>query len=135
MNNRIKYQKGFKYQIKETSSVHTKIIGYKIEDKFYSLKEDGELIAMVGYSFDGASGFPDIKSIIRGSLFHDIGYQALRSEELPREMKEPIDRLLQELCVRDGMWKWMAWCVYKAVNVFGKGAAHPNHKRQVFTAP
>jgi len=131
----IQYQKGFKHQVARQGSVQTDILGHTVDAGFYSLTPDGTLTAKVGYSWDGASSFPDVRSIMRGSLFHDILYQMIRLEQIPRDMRKAADKLLRRLCVEDGMWRWIAWCVCTAVRKFGAPAAHPNHKRQVFTAP
>jgi hypothetical protein len=131
----IKYKSGFKYQVSRVASVQTTILGYDVKSQYYTLTEDGVLTALVGYAWDGASKCPDFRSIMRGSLFHDILYQMFRSEELPRHFKGTADGLLKRLCIEDGMWKLFAELVYEAVEKFGAPATHPNHKKREYTAP
>lgn len=132
----IEYQKGFKYQETTERSIQTDILGFNIDEKFFKLTPDGILTVKIGYSWDGASKCPDINSILRGSLFHDVLYQMMRMKLMAREHRKKADQILEELCIEDGMWKWFAhYVVYKAVRKFGASATHPNNKRQILTAP
>jgi len=131
----ITYQSGFKYQLLSDSTVQTGILGYSVDEDYYQLFVDGTLTAKKGYSWDGASCCPDFKSIMRGSMSHDVVYQMIRLKQIDRSLRKVADRLLEQLCIEDGMWQVFAAIVYKAVRVFGKEAAHPNNKRQELTAP
>ena len=132
----IEYQSGFKYQVTKTCSVKTAIVGYDVDTDYYSLSKEGLLTAKKGYSWDGASGCPDFRCIMRGSLFHDVLYQMMRLKQLPRHYRKDADNLLRNICIEDGMCEWFAnYIVYFFVRKFGKKATHPNNKRKIYTAP
>ena len=132
----MKYQKGFKYQVFADESIFVDwLVGYNIDLPFISVK-DGWVTAKKGYAWDGASK-PAIntKSFRRGSLFHDILYQLMRLELIPRAFRHKADKLLVKLCLEDKMWKlrtkWVMW----GVDHFAALAAHPDHMKRVYTAP
>lgn len=132
----MKYQRGFKYQLVANESIFVEwLVDYEIDLPFIKLKE-GILTGIAGYAWDGPSGPTiDTKSFMRPSLFHDIGYQLMRLELLPRELREKFDDLLVELCLEDGMlWIRTKW-VHLGVDRFAASAAHPDHIRRVLTAP
>jgi hypothetical protein len=90
------------------------------------LKNDGVLEIGKGYAWDVPSG-PSIDTLnfMRGSLMHDAFYQLIRMEKIPYSYKDYADRLLQKICIEDGMSKFRAWYVYQAVKRFAGEAAKP----------
>jgi hypothetical protein len=48
-------------------------------------------------------------------------YQLMGRGCLPKTYKEKADRLLQQICIEDGMSAFRAWYVYQAVRFFGSG--------------
>jgi len=131
----VRYKSGYKYQVTSYPGVMTGILGYDITGKFFTLRKNGKLTALPGYAWDGATWCPDVRSILRGSLFHDIIAQMLRMELIPSMYRITGDRLLKKMCIDDGMWRWAAYIIYSAVRLAGKSSTHPNNKRQEFTAP
>ena len=102
---------------------------------FYSILTTGLIIAKVGYAWDGASGFcPDFNSIMPGSLFHDIIWQALRRGELEPKWKKQGNEELRLICIDTGMWLWAAKAVYVAVSIGAGPFASPKRKLKIKTA-
>ena len=108
-----------------------------IETEYIDLTTNGELIIKKGYAWNGASGIPDTSNIMRGSLVHDALYQLMRTvDHFDKETyRDPVDRLLQQMCIKDGMNSIFAWIVYKAVKTFGDPAADPVNRKPVIKAP
>jgi hypothetical protein len=132
----IHYRAGFKYQLSRSYKVNLPITQYCVEHGFFSLNLDGELFIKAGYAWDGPSGPTiDTKSFMRGSLVHDVLYQMIRLGLLPQSMRKKADMILRDLCIMDGMWRWRATFVYRAVRRFGAGAASPTHRKQEIAAP
>lgn len=135
---RIAYRSGYHYQLYEDYEIRIDIcLSYPIETDFVSLFPDGLLLIKKGYAWDGASGpAMDTKTIMRGSLVHDALYQLMREDYLYRERsRDAADRLLQKICIEDGMCKLRAWWVYQAVKRFADPYADPKNSKPVLQAP
>ena len=90
-----------------------------------------------GYAWDGPSG-PTIDSFnfMRGSLVHDALYQLMRNDLLDRKIhKVPADKLLQKMCLEDGMSRLRAWTVYQALQVGGRPATLKENLKKAINAP
>lgn len=129
-----KYRDGYKYQLSED---YVQRIAIKprfcVMCRFVSLDIDGVLTIEKGYAWDGPSGPSfDTKSFMRGSLVHDALYQLMSEGRLNKEYRSDADNLLRQICLEDGMSRFRAWYVYKAVRLFGR--KHIN-ERVVFSAP
>lgn len=113
----------YKYQLNSEYRYQTVIMpANDLVSDFVDLNASGLLIIKKYYAWDGASGPAiDTKTILRGSLVHDALYQLLSLELLDRKFKDDIDLLFQKICLDDGMSRFRAWYVYKAVCWFGKG--------------
>ena len=132
----MKYRSGYKYQLARAFDVQTSIIPPTVlVSEFMVMDRNGLLIVNAGYAWDGATCFPDMKSIMRGSLIHDALYQLMREGLLPSHWKDSADEELRRACVHDGMSKWLAQAVYLAVQKFGKLATDPRNKKPEITAP
>lgn len=133
----ISYKAGYKYQLVQTYNVNIPIKPQApVEMKYITLSTDGSMTMIDSYAWDGPSGPTiDTKNFMRGSLVHDALYQLMRLELLPLSYKEQADRLLRQMCREDGMSWIRAWWVYKAVAGFAGGAALPENKKKVLTAP
>jgi len=115
---------GYKYQLLEDYTYQTDIKGKTIRTPFIWLTEDGELLILRGYAWDGPSGGAiDTKTFMRGSLVHDAMYQLLRKGLLPEEFRENADRYIRDICLEDGMNRFRAWYVYHLLRVGAKSAA------------
>lgn len=129
----ITYRKGYKYQLVEKAAIKVGLLGYGFIHDFFAL-EDGILYIKAGYSWDGPSGPAfDTPSFMRGSLAHDVLYQAIREGQLPLHRRKYADQALVDICKADGMpWYRRKW-VYWAVQRYGEDSAI--HARKTITAP
>jgi len=119
--------KKYKYQLLQDYDI---IVDIKplidIKTEFIILNTAGRLIIKKWYAWDGASGPTiDTKSFMRGSLVHDALYQLMREAKIGTKHRDYADRLLQRLCIEDGMYRWRAWYVYHSVKMFAKKHAMP----------
>ena len=119
----MKYRKlkGYKYQLveKEHKLLPWNFGGICINEKYFKI-HDRQLAIWEGYAWDGASGPAiDTPSFMRASLVHDVLYQCMRRGRISRELRREADRLLRDICIMDGMSRFMANRVYNAVRLFG----------------
>lgn len=132
----IKYREGYKYQLAEDYVITTDILGYEIDIQFIKLDKDGKLTTRSGYAWDGASGPTlDTPDSMRGSLVHDVLYQLMRMGLLPQSLRAYADKLLEDICIEDGMPEFRADYWHFAVDNFAASAADPENQRKVLTAP
>jgi hypothetical protein len=136
----IAYKKGYKYQLNVGYSTDTSIRpdeDVSSSGNYVTLTKDGKLTLKEGYAWDGPSGPTiDTPNFMRGSLVHDAFYQLMREEKLDRNVyREKADRLLQEMCIQDGMTTIRAWWVYQGVARFAESASHPRNRKEVIKAP
>lgn len=130
------YKDGYKYQVTRDNEIQTELTGYSIDTEYVYLRPDGKMGIRHGYAWNGASGPTwDTNNSMRGSLYHDAGYQLIRLGYLPRETKEYFDQLLYDLCVQDGMFKFRAAYWRWAVIHFGIGSTRPSAEPQELVAP
>jgi hypothetical protein len=122
-NDRITFRKlqKYKYQIIHSYTMETYIKPQEeIITNFILLGATGKITIRSGYAWDGPSGPTiDTKNFLRGSLVHDALYQLIREKLLTQEDKEVADKLLRDICLKDGMSRFRAWYVYIAVKIFG----------------
>ena len=134
----ISYKEGYKYQLVETYCTEINIKpNQDIVTDYIELNTEGNLIIKKGYAWDGPSG-PTIDTLnfMRGSLVHDALYQLMRQEHIDKgEYREPADRLLQDMCRKDGMTALRAWWVYQGVYLGGDTSADPANKKPTINAP
>ena len=96
----------------------------EIITNFILLSETGSITIRSGYTWDGPSGPTiDTKNFMRGSLVHDALYQLIREKLLTQEDKKAADKLLRDICIKDGMSRFWAWFVYMAVKIVGRRSA------------
>ncbi|MBS3964078.1 MAG: hypothetical protein KGZ80_06210 [Methylomonas sp.] len=135
----IAYRGGYKYQLKQHYSLPQSAIlpDRPVDTAFIALDASGVLLIRAGYAWDGPSGPTiDTKNFMRGSLVHDALYQLMREGHLDLVAhRDPADRLLQTLCIEDGMSRIRAWWVYEAVKRFGKPSASPAQNHPMEWAP
>lgn len=134
----IAYNDGYKYQLKQDYSQQIEIKpDQDVGNDFIKLTSTGILTIKKGYAWDGPSGPTiDTPDFMRGSLVHDALYQLMREEKLDRNRhRDAADRLLQKICIEDGMGELRAWVVYQGVHRFGNPSTDPANKRPVTWAP
>ena len=134
----IHFRGGYKYQLSNSYEV---VIDIKPPDDircyYIELERNGLLRIRQGYAWDGPSG-PTIDTLnfMRGSLVHDALYQLMREKFLDHDTyRDAADRVLQQICLEDGMSVMRAWYIYHAVRLFGNPAADPRAEKPVTFAP
>jgi hypothetical protein len=131
----IKYRDRYRYQLAERYTILLNIKGKVCLDRWFDLAEDGTLTIEAGYAWDGASGPAiDTKTIIRGSLVHDVLYQAMREGLLPMSYRKAADEEFKRVCKDAGMSRVRSWYTFLAVRKFGDDALKGGPK-PVLTAP
>ncbi|MEE2731178.1 MAG: hypothetical protein VYA55_10175 [Pseudomonadota bacterium] len=134
---RIKFKKGYKYQLEEACLIHTPILPSQPIDTYYiQLQTNGDLVLAKGYAWDGASGAPDVPSFMRASLVHDALYQLMRNDYLDREIhRKPADRLMRRMCLQDGMNPLLAAVAYGFVRALGEPHTRGLSRKELLFAP
>lgn len=126
---KIQYKKKYKYHYVTHAAV-TFETKYTPKDahngEFLSIDKKGLLTIKKGYAWDGATGWPDSKNVMRGSLIHDALYQLMREEVLPQSYRKKADLAMIKVCKEDGMWSITAAGIYGALRSFGASAARPD---------
>ena len=135
-NSTILYRSGYKYQV---YSPYTHKIGVNnmgiFEDAFFRW-HDVYLTIKAGYAWDGPSGLTwDTDTFMRGSLVHDAMYQLMRMGAMSNIYREEADKLLRDICIEDGMWRFRANYVYRAVRRCGKKYTEEAGLKETKTAP
>ncbi len=134
----ITYKAGYKYQLQEAYVVEVGIEPKAgVETDYLALSTDGTLTVKKGYAWDGPSGpTVDTANFMRGSLVHDALYQLMREGHLDGKLhRERADRLLQRMCVEDGMSSLRAWWVYLGVRFGGGPSVDPANAKPLVRAP
>lgn len=128
----------YKYEVVKPFQCQT---GIKVSPShsipFATLAEDGMIHIEKGYRWDGPSGPAiDTKDFIRPSLVHDALFQLFRETTLdPSAYRYQADRLLQRMCLADGM-SWIRACwVFTSLRWFGRPASLPSKRREAKQAP
>lgn len=135
----ITYKTGYKYQLTEeyTDRISVKPENDIVDFEYIRFTIDGTIAIKKGYAWDGPSGpAVDTLNFMRGSLVHDALYQLMREEKLDRVIyKEGADKLLQRMCVEDGMSSIRAWWVYQGISLGGGSATRAANKKAIVQAP
>lgn len=121
--------KGYKYISKsEEYFISDLLKGIDIEVSFVKIKNN-IITVRKEYAYDGPSGPTiDTKAFLFGSLYHDAMYQLMREGILDRKKYKSIaDKLMREVCLREGMCEFRAWYTYKTVTYF-KGGTKPKKR-------
>ena len=116
--------KQYKYLLLRKKTFKTKIrpkaaIAFPKKTKLVNLGKNGILIIKKGYAWNGATAFPDLKTMMRATLAHDALYKLMRKKKLKRKWRLEADRLLRKICIADGMPRPLAWVIYFAVRAIG----------------
>lgn len=132
MNRKIRYRKGYKYQIGEMHEHYWPDLPDFSHDWFAC--KDEILRIREGYAWNGPSGPTfDTPCFMRGSLIHDTVYQAMREKLLDLAWKIPADKRLYKICRQDGMWlPWAKMVRWAVINYAPKDGGTP---RPIITAP
>lgn len=119
----------YKYQLVEPYTVYLPELAAKMIGNFdesYFKYTDGTLTVKTLYAWDGPSGpTVDTRDFMRGSLVHDVLYQAIRMSLVPFSIKDIADDILRRICLEDGMPWVRAWWVWRGVKRFGGSSCLP----------
>tara|TARA_R110002020_G_scaffold21429_2_gene72777 strand:+ start:1935 stop:2321 length:387 start_codon:yes stop_codon:yes gene_type:complete len=118
-----KKRKPYKYKLHSNCCIEVDIVELRESQCEYLRLFGKTLLIKKGYTWDGASGAIDTKNIMLGALVHDALYQLIREGVIGIEDRDKCDKILQKICESEGMSKFRAWLVYKAVKRFGASAA------------
>lgn len=132
MSKKIYYRKfrGYKYQLMEKYVYETELKipkTVRTENGWIRMAVTrGRITIKKGYLWDGPSGPSiDTSNFMRGSLVHDALYQLIRENLLDKKNRKEADRILYDICIEDGMSRFRASYVYRALRIFGARAARP----------
>ncbi len=128
----------YKYQLREDYTIKIPIKpDQDVSTDFIKLDTAENLTIKSKYAWDGPSGPTiDTRNFMRGSLVHDALYQLMREKHVDIETRDEADQLLKQQCIEDGMSRFRAWIVYKAVKLFGKKSALPSEEHtKLYYAP
>lgn len=109
----------YKYQIKSEAQFKVPVVGYKIDEDYFSLNEFGTLTLKKGYAWNGATAAIDTKTFEDASAVHDALYQMIKTKLLPEAIRLVADKELKRMCLKAGMGAIRAQYVYLAVRAFG----------------
>ena len=116
--------KGYKYELMEPEEFQT-AININIRTKYIKII-DGLMTVAAHYASDGPSGPTfDTATFMRGALIHDAFYQLIREGYLTKHHRKYADQLLRRICLEDGMNRFRAWYIYKAVRIGGIFTSKP----------
>ena len=128
----------YKYQLSEDYSARIRAPQDDIVTPFVVLAKSGDLTVKKNYAWDGPSGpTVDTRNFMRGALEHDALYQLMRLGLLDaQEWRSFADDRLRDVCIEDGMSRFRAFYVHKAVRWFAASHARPRpDEAKVVCAP
>ena len=113
------YRDGYKAQLYRTYVIQTCIAPEEpIVTDFYAIEPCGLMTIHKGYCWDFATGALDTQTIIRASLIHDVGCQAIVDGLLDIKHKPQVDNEFNRICAKDGMGWFRRWYTFMAVSRF-----------------
>lgn len=114
------YAKGYRYRVAEDYRVRVRIFPpTSFRHAYVELTTDGWLTLKAGYASNGASWCPDTESNIRAFFIHDGLCQCVQLGWLPPTLRPAIDLEYRDVCIEDGMWRWVAYSQWLALREFG----------------
>ena len=132
----IYYKSGYKHQLVASYRFVTRLRpDYDILTPYISLTTEGQGTLRGGYAWDGATGVPDTRKVLRGSAKHDGLYQLIRLGLLPISAKAIADAEFRADCLQDRMDALLAWAYWRGVVVFGGASIASGSAPVVLCAP
>jgi len=132
----MKYSKlgGSAYQVREKFTQQTCVKGYRIRHPLYDLYEDGSLTVYLWYSWDGATGWFDVKSIILASCIHDILTEIINNPEnnVPPEMQAMADETFRKIEKAEDMPAWERYATYLVVRWYQMRKTYPVPPKKIY---
>ena len=101
----ILYAGRYKYQLKENAITESGVRPCElINHEYFAIDTNGLILVRRGYAWDGASSLAiDDPGTIYASLFHDVGYQAIRLNLIAEAWRLELDRMYERLCKAGGV--------------------------------
>lgn len=134
----IAYISGFKYQVQEEFKIQIPVLSQfdGIEQDYFSILNNGTVILKKGFASDGPSGPTiDTPDTIVGAFVHDMLYECMRKDLIPRDNRKLADEIIRDVCLKHGMPKIRAWWWYYMLRVFGHKNVLASSRRQIKYAP
>ncbi len=98
-----KIPKHWKYRLEMAESVQTELKDMPFSTSYMNLRTDGMLWCRAGFAWDGATGAPDSKDIMKASLMHDSLYWAMARGYLDIKHKTYADELLRDIYLSEAI--------------------------------
>jgi len=132
---RIAYRRGYKYVLAgEYSTLLHFSLPAAVVHRWFTISACGVIWIADGYAWDGPSGPTfDTPDSMRGSLIHDVLYQAMSEGLLSTAYRPHADLELELVCLEDDMPAVRARAWRTAVQAFGERPAVT--PRQILYAP
>lgn len=122
------YRAGYVAQVsREAMTTSTIRLEEDIIQPFYEIRKNGIIVAKVGYAYDFATWFPNLNSIKRPSLWHDIVCQAVKEGHLDKKWLHTANLKLAMDCITDGMPRWLAKKVLKYTDKYAGKVGKNKH--------
>jgi hypothetical protein len=134
---KVLYRRGYVFQTVNDITDYVAIFPPKsLVFKWAILSDNGFMTIIHDYAWNGMSGIHmNIKSSIRGVLFHDVTYQMIRLGFLDIKWKPQADLNLRNFCIEDGMLTIAADIIHAGVKEFGLSSTAPKAEPPVMEAP
>lgn len=118
----ILYARGYKYQLRENAIAESGVRPCElVQHEYFAIDTDGLILVRHGYAWDGASSLAiDDPGTIYASLFHDVGYQAIRLGLIADVWRLELDRMYERLCIEGGVNRVRARYHYLALRFGGE---------------
>jgi len=131
----VRFKRGYKYQLFDTLSFRTPLLGESVVHEYFTLFVAGLMIIKRGYAWDGASGPAiDRDTNMRASLVHDVGCQMIAEGVLDQFYQPVVDKMYYVTALDAGMWKPIAWAEYRAIRLHFSTGKLPD-KNPILEAP
>lgn len=118
----ILYAGRYKYQLRENAITESGVRPCElIQHEYFAIDTNGLILVRHGYAWDGASSLAvDDPGTIYASLFHDVGYQAIRLGLINGAWRKEFDRMYERLCIDGGVNRIRAKYHYLALRAGGE---------------
>jgi hypothetical protein len=118
------WYKSAEFEVLEDFTIKTDIVGFEYNDCNVKLDIWGNLTVKKGFCFGASGPTFDTESSIEGSCFHDALYYISQMGGFNfapdnDKVRWFADKLIRDLCIKNGMWHWRAWLWYENLRAFG----------------
>lgn len=111
------------FVLEQSHSRKTLILNISFDDHKVMLQRNGILTVKPGFDFGASGPTIDTPSSREASCIHDAIYylsdKGIFKGQNSQKMRGIADRLLYNICLENGMWKWRAKAWLKSLIIFG----------------